>query len=169
MKEQIKCIATILGDNARISLLDRGTDENEAWSYQAIINQDKRSFHDKLDQLKLKPSQEQKLDGNLFDDISDFLFSDTQEVMATFSLGHICEAPVQDYDTTGDYGDNYGDNYGDYGRQRRSGVWYGNYGDDNVSNGSNGYDYSAAEQPVDCSLRLVYDCACSTLVITGDL
>ena len=135
MKEQIKCVATILGDNARISLLDRGTDEDEAWSYQAIINQDKRSFHDKLDQLKLKPSQEQKLDGNLFDDISNFLFFDTQDFMATFSLGHICEAPVQDYDTTGDYGDNYGDNYGDYGRQRRSSAWY--YGDDNGSNGSN--------------------------------
>ena len=162
MKEQIKCIATILGDNARISLLDRGTDENEAWSYQAIINQDKRSFHDKLDQLKLKPSQEQKLDGNLYEDISNFLFYDTQEVMATFSLGHICEASVEDYNGGDNVGGDYGDNYGYYRRKRRSSDWYSNYGDDNGSDGSNGSDYGA----VDCSLRLVYDCACSTLVIT---
>ena len=125
-------------------------DENDALSYQAIINQDKRSFHDKLDQLKLKPNKEQKLDSNLLDDITSFLIgNNTKEVMETFSLGHICEATVQDYDG-GDY-----DSY--YGRKRRSADWYDNYGDENDSTGS---DYGGG----DCSLRLVYDYDFSTLV-----
>ena len=127
-----------MGDDTRISLLDRGLDKDDAISYQAIINQDKRSFHDQLDQLETKPDKEQKLDGNLLEDISSFLIgNDTQVVLETFALGHMCEAPVADY----------GNGYDDYyGRRRRSADWYGNYGDDGSE--SIGSDFGAA----DCSL-----------------
>ena len=111
-----------MGNDTRISLLDRGLDKDDAISYQAIINQDKRSFHDQLDQLETKPHKDQKLDGNLLEDISRFLIgNDTQVVLETFALGHMCEVPVTDYD-------NGYDDY--YGRRRRSADWYGNYGDD---------------------------------------
>ena len=118
-----------MGDNTRISLLDRGLDKDDAISYQAIINQDKRSFHDQLDQLETKPDKEQKLDGNLLEDISSFLIgNDTQVVLETFALGHMCETPVADY----------GNGYDDYySRRRRSVDWYGDYGDaDSESVGS---------------------------------
>ena len=129
-----------MGDDTRISLLDRGLDKDDAISYQAIINQDKRSFHDQLDQLETKPNKEQKLDGNLLEDISSFLIgNDTQVVLETFALGHHCEAPVVDY------GDAYGGDY--YGRRRRSADWYGNDGDgsDYGADYGVGSDYGAAE------------------------
>ena len=127
-----------MGDDTRISLLDRGMDKDDAISYQAIINQDKRSFHGQLDQLETKPDKEQKLDVNLLEDISRFLIgNDTQVVLETFALGHMCETPGADY------GNDYDDNYG---RRRRSADWYGNYGDDGSE--SVGSDYGAT----DCSL-----------------
>ena len=141
-------------------------DDEDVTSYQAIVNQDKRSFHSKLNELELKPDKEQKLDMELLSDISGFLIGDNaQEVMQTFSLGHFCELP--DYMTRGNDGSNYdpyGNSYGGDGDDGDDGAdyygdWYGrrrreaDYGDYGTEFGV----YSGNDEKGPCSLRMVDD------------